>query len=315
MSAIRSHVLTVTPNPALDMGGVVERIKPNEKTYVHDETRSPGGNAINVARILTRLRVPVQATGFLGGGVGKEIGFLLDQENVKNEFIEIKGHSRISVTVSNRSDHQQTRLSFSGPTIQRSERQRLFHLFAHRRHISLLVIGGSLPGGFESRDVRKLMKQARRRNIGVVVDTPGRVLRDLLDERTLLTKPNLDEFQELTGTRVKTIGSVIAEARKWLDRVSFFCISSVEGGTLLVTSENSYFGRIPKVTIRSSVGAGDSMVGAMVARLHHGVSSGEDLLRWGLAASAANLSHHGTAMGSSHDIQTLFKRTVVEVVS
>jgi fructose-1-phosphate kinase PfkB-like protein len=36
------RILTVTPNPALDLGGVVEEIIPNEKNYVEQETRHPG---------------------------------------------------------------------------------------------------------------------------------------------------------------------------------------------------------------------------------------------------------------------------------
>jgi tagatose 6-phosphate kinase len=72
-------VCTVTPNPALDLSGLVDDLKPNEKSYVYDSTRWPGGNSINVARILTRLHVPVLATGFLGGSVGQEIRGLFTQ--------------------------------------------------------------------------------------------------------------------------------------------------------------------------------------------------------------------------------------------
>jgi len=48
------------------------------------------------------------------------------------------------------------------------------------------------------------------------------------------------------------------------------CVSSVEGGALLVTRNGSFFGRAPKISIHSSVGAGDSMVGAMIAQLYKG---------------------------------------------
>src|SRR5690242_15734995 len=70
-------IYTITPNPALDLGGVVDRLVPNEKSYVQDETRFPGGNAINAARIIKKLGQPVIASGFLGGGTGDEIEKLL----------------------------------------------------------------------------------------------------------------------------------------------------------------------------------------------------------------------------------------------
>ena len=134
-------IYTVTPNPALDLGGVVDQIAPNEKNYVHGETRYPGGNAINVARVLTRLRVPVLATGFLGGSIGDEIRNLLDEEGVAHDFVSIQGHTRISITVSNLSNHQQTRFSFPGPTIRPRElialERRVFPSFRRQGFSSL----------------------------------------------------------------------------------------------------------------------------------------------------------------------------------
>ena len=50
-----NKILTVTPNPALDLGGVVKEIIPDEKNYVEEETRHPGGNAINSAPYDSRV--------------------------------------------------------------------------------------------------------------------------------------------------------------------------------------------------------------------------------------------------------------------
>lgn len=309
---MKNYVLTITPNPALDLGGVVDNLLPNEKSYVHDETRSPGGNAINAARILSRLKIPVLASGFLGGSTGEEIKSLLDEEGVKNKFVKIKGHSRICVTVSNKKDHLQTRLNFPGPHITHQERDKLFGLVENQKKISLLMFGGSLPEGLRPADVLQLMRLARKQNIECIVDCPANILSELIAGKPMLIKPNLTEFQEVIGSSVKSIKEVQKEARKLLDKVPYICISSVEGGALLVTRQNSYFGRIPKVKIKSTVGAGDSMVGAMVAQLYKKNTSGEDILRWGLAAAAATLGHAGTAFGSAKEIKYFYKMTKVK---
>lgn len=307
-------VFAVTPSPALDLGGVVDGIKPNEKTYVHDETRSPGGNAINASRILTRLGVPVIASGFLGGNIGQEIKFLLDLERVKNSFVKIKGHSRICVTVSNRADNKQTRLTFPGPRITKQERENLFGLFEKQRNISLLVFGGSLPEGLRPQDAIRLMRLAAGRKIGSVIDCPGKVLRELIAGQPLLIKPNLFEFQECTGSGAETIAEVQREARKLLVKVPMVCVSSVEDGAVLVTHQGTFFGRIAKVDLKSTVGAGDSMVGAMVAQLCKGKSAPDELLKWGLAAAAATLEQPGTAFGPAKRILDLYKQTSVVAV-
>lgn len=311
---MKNYILTITPNPALDLGGIVDNLKPNEKSYVHDETRSPGGNAINVARILTRLKKPVIATGFLGGSTGEEIKSLLDEEGVKNKFIKIKGHSRICVTVSNKADHHQTRLNFPGPYITYQEKEKIFSLLESQKKISLLVIGGTLPDGLRPADVLRLMRLARKQNIECVVDCPANIMRVLISGKPMLIKPNLTEFQEMTGSSAKSISGVQKVARKLLNKVPYICISSVEGGALLVTRQNSYFGRIPKVNIKSTVGAGDSMVGAIIAQLYKKNTSGEDILRWGLAAAAATLSHPGTAFGSSYEIHRLYNKTMIRQI-
>jgi len=311
---MKKIIFTITPNPALDLSGIVRNIKLNEKAYVFDEQRAPGGNAINAARILSRLKIPVVTSGFLGGSTGDEIKLLLEREKLKHNFIKIGESSRINVTVSNQFDHQQTRLSFPGPCIKGSEKKRLFDLIAKQDNMSILVIGGSLPSGFSPMDIVLIMKLARKRGVETVVDCPGEILQQIIPARPLLIKPNIEEFQTLTRSRVKTIGSVVEKAKGLLSQVQMVCVSSVEGGAVLISQYGSYFGQIPKIKIRSSVGAGDSMVGAMVAQLYKGNVSVDQILRWGLASAAATLGESGTMLGTASEINNLYRQIRIEKV-
>ncbi|WP_374078912.1 1-phosphofructokinase family hexose kinase [Bdellovibrio bacteriovorus] len=312
---MRGIICSITPNPALDLSGFVEALKVDEKTYVHQEVRAPGGNGINSARILNRLGVSVVASGFLGGSTGKEIELLLKGEHLRHHFIPIRESSRINITVTNQSNHKQTRLSFPGPRVDRDEKRQLFNYIKGNKELCLLILGGSLPPGFTTKDFRSLIAIAKKNNVEVVVDCPGGILSQVISSKPLLIKPNLDEFQVLTGTKVRSIFAVRAQAEKYLNKVPYICVSSVDGGALLVTPVGAYFGRIPEVRILSTVGAGDSMVGSMVAQLYKGNRSPEQILRWGLAAAAATLSESGTRLGRASHIKKLFKRTVVESVS
>ncbi|UYL07402.1 1-phosphofructokinase family hexose kinase [Bdellovibrio sp. SKB1291214] len=307
-------VVTITPNPALDINGVVDAMKPDEKAYVHDEQRAPGGNAINVARILNRFQVPVVASGFLGGATGDEVLNLLKLEKIPVDFTRVKQSTRINVTVSNRQNHRQTRLSFAGPQISSAEKEKLIRIFKSYRSAKILVVGGSLPPGYKVSDLKKLITTAQKRNVRVVVDCPGTTFTDLKVKNILLIKPNLEEFQQMTGTKVKTIKAVQAKAQALLKNCEYVCVSSVEGGALLVTKAASFFGKIPAVKIRSTVGAGDSMVACMVAQLAQGNSSAEEILRWGLAASAATLIEPGTRLGQASIIRGLYEKTKVRAL-
>lgn len=314
MKTIKSLVLTITPNPSLDITGTVDHIIPNEKCYVLNEKKYPGGNAINVSRVLTRLNINNTATGFLGGSIGNEIHQLLHNEHVKSEFVQISESSRVGLTISNRSDHQQTRLSFAGPRIKTFEKKLLLNKVSSYQKIQLIVIGGSLPPNYKNTDICKIIEEAHKKNIPVIVDCPGHTLRKIIRVRPLLIKPNLEEFQALTKTSVKTIKSVSQQAKKLLSKVSLICISSVESGALLVTPTQTYFGRIPKMKIKSTVGAGDSMVAAMSAEVFKNNTHYGDVLRWGLAAAAATLAHSGTTLGSANEIKKMYKKIKIELV-
>lgn len=304
-------VLSLTPNPSLDLGGSVKNSKLNEKNYIFDETRFAGGNAINASRILLRLKIPVIATGFLGGPTGDEILNLLKKEKLKHKFIKIKTNSRTCVTISNDLDHNQIRFNFPGPLIHSDEKKKMLDLINYSQNISLILIGGSLPPGVNGQDILKFMELAKKKNINCIVDCPGPVLEKIVKGRPLMIKPNLTEFQQLMKTKVKSIRSVERLAKRLLKYVPYICVSSVEGGTLLVTKNHSYFGKIPHIKINSTVGAGDSMVGAMAREIFQNNPDPSDILRWGLAASAATLLQKGTQLGNARDIEKLYKKITV----
>jgi 1-phosphofructokinase family hexose kinase len=336
---LKRGIFTFTPNPVLDLGGSVKHVIPDEKVYVHDETRSPGGNGINAARIIDRLGADVVLSGFLGGGVGKEVQSLLDKEKLRTRFVPIQADTRIGITVSSLDSHTQTRLSFPGPRIRPIEKAAFVKMYDSIPSGSLVLLGGSLPPGFGVGEVRKMIHHLQQKNIGLIVDVPSTALKELLfsgaapsrraKPRALLIKPNLVEFQELTGSKVRSIAEVVKKARELTIHVPLICVSSVEGGALLVSADGAWFGRIPKVKINSVVGAGDSMVGAIAVQLgkqietqrpvgtrrwttaHLASGQAGEWLRWGLAAACASLSHRGTDLGTAAEIKKYYKLTKV----
>ena len=300
-------IITLTLNPALDVSGTVERLVPNEKAYVTHEHRFPGGNGINAARIAHRLGAEVVATGFLGGSTGEELSFLLKEEGIPQNFIQIEQKTRTNVTISLEKSHEQTRLSFPGPKIHKKEVNSLLYYLEHSNP-SLVVIGGSLPLGVGPGLINKIVRSMRNKDIPVFVDVPGKILKEVYSSKPYFIKPNLTEFQGMVGKKVSSISEVLKEARKLSSYIPVQCISSVEGGALLVTAEHAWFGKIPKVKVQSTVGAGDSMVGAisyaftqMKNKLDE--KSCEKMLRLGLAASAATLVNKGLTMGSKKSIK------------
>jgi len=296
-------IYTVTFNPALDVNGVVDQLIPNEKCYVHNEIHTPGGNGINAAIIAHRLKSKVLMTGFLGGANGNEIKYLLDKEKLNHHFIKINNNTRMNITISNKDDHRQTRLSFAGPTILKAERIKLLNFLERVTADDLVILGGSFTPCVNIAYIKGLIKKLRKKNIPCLVDMPGDFLKEIIKAKPNFIKPNLLEFQILAGKKVKTIKEALPLARKLLKDVPLICISSIEGGALLIGHDEAWFGKIPEVKIHSTVGAGDSMVGAFASVLEKNFNpSLEFLLRTGLAASCATLTERGLTLGSKKKI-------------
>jgi 1-phosphofructokinase family hexose kinase len=316
-------IYTLTPNPTLDLSGTVELLIPNEKNYISNETRNPGGSAINVARILTRLNVPVIAIGFLGKYIGSEIISLLNKEHVHHKFIKIQGHTRINMTLSNSKTQLQTRLSFAGPRIRANEIESLVTQMKQIPRSGIFILGGSFPPGLHISDVNHIIREMLARQIPVVVDIPGHLLRKIHLKDLLLIKPNLTEFQELIGHKATSLKEITRAAQKLAQKVHLVCISSVKGGAILASRDYIWFGSLPKIKILSSVGAGDSMVAGIVAELWRRKLKPEmcnddsllpDLLRRGLAAAAATLSLPSTSLGEPKLINQFYHKIKIRKV-
>lgn len=314
------NFLALTPNPALDLSGHVAGLVPNEKNYVFKPRLDPGGNSINAARIVQRLGGTVTNLGFAGGAAGRQLEELLKAESLPSSFVRIAQSTRTNVTVTNDSDGQQTRLTFPGPLISSAELKALEKKLAARRAPGILAIGGSIPPGLPDDFVTRITRRASKAGFGVSLDVPSIYLKQALrqaKQRFLLLKPNLTELTELTGQALGSPEAIKAAANRLVPKAGLVCVSLGRHGAILVADKRSWLARPPKVKTRGSVGAGDSMVGAMCWRLmYHGLtlpdqiaqaSSSQlaDVLAWGLAAGAATASTEGTVLGSAKRIRQL----------
>jgi 1-phosphofructokinase family hexose kinase len=308
-------IYTITLNPALDISCSVDQVIPDEKSYVSDEIHHPGGNGINAAIIIHRLGGEVIATGFLGGAYGEEIKKLLNQERLEHNFLPISGNTRMNLTISNRKTHKQMRLCFQGPRIKSSEFKEICFFLDKIDSHDIVLIGGSLPPGISPDLVEKLVRKLKKKHIFCMVDMPGKALNKVLSAKPDFIKPNLIEFQELVGKKVESIKSILPLVRKLNKLVPLICVSSIDGGAILVTRDEAWFGKIPNVKIKSAVGAGDSMVGAMAAQLANDPACGiDELLRMGLAAACATLIEDGLVLGSKQAIARYQPKIVIKEI-
>ena len=329
-------VATLTPNPALDLSGIVKTLTPNEKNSVLRERRDPGGNGINAARVAHRLGARVLALGFAGGAVGRELIERIHQEGVPSRFVRIQDDTRINVTVTLESTHQQTRLSFQGPDIRSVEWRDLLAQVDRIPKGSLLLLGGSLPRGVPEDLHTRMALRASRRELGVILDVPPGTLRATLDRgkgrfKPLLVKPNESElarwwYQDRKSEFPSEV-EFLKAGRALARECSLVCISRGARGLRLVHGADHWDYTAPRVKALGTVGAGDSLLGAIAARLaQSGLVSVEHItlafesgprgslplalheaMLWGLAAGAATASEAGTQLARPAIVKRLHR--------
>lgn len=308
-------IYAYTLNPALDVTGSVNKLIPNEKNYISEVQYLPGGNGINAGIIAKRLGAQIKLRGFLGGSNGETIRKYLDQEEIDHYFIQIENETRMNVTISNRDDHLQTRLSFPGPIIKEVEVERFLVLNEDIFQNSIVILGGSLPPGIEIAHLQDAMGRWKENNCRILIDIPSVKLKELIPFRPDFIKPNLKEFQELVDKEVTEIKTILPIAQNLLSHIPNICISSVEGGALFITKEEVWFGKIPPIEVVSTVGAGDSMVGAIAHTWDLDKSAKpETLLRAGLSASWATLTKKGSTLGDANEIKKFLSDIILQKI-
>jgi 6-phosphofructokinase 2 len=301
-------IVTLTMNPAVDESTSVPYVLPDRKLRCRAPTYEPGGGGINVARAVRKLGGDALACFPVAGPAGALLTRLLDAEGVRYTAIAIAEWTRENVNVLEEVSGRQFRFCMPGPTLGEEEWPRFLAWVERLRPApEFLVASGSLPPGVPVDFYGRLAEVARRRGSRLVLDTSGEPLARAVERGVYLLKPSLEELQALTGepdldeSRLGDLAAAVV-ARGWCE---VLVLSLGASGALWATPAARERLAAPSVRVRSSVGAGDSMVGGIVWSLAAGRPLPE-AVRYGVAAGAAAVMNPGTALCRREDVDRLY---------
>ena len=308
-----TDIVTVTPNPAVDLSTSVERIVPVTKLRGTSQRRDPGGGGINVARVIKRLGGDASALYPIGGATGELLRRLLDEEGLTSRTFPIAQETREDFFVSEIATGQPYRFILPGPRLSQDEWQQCLRLLSATAPFPRFVVAsGSLPEGVPDDFYARVAAIARQRGARMILDTSGRALSAAVAEGIDLIKPSLREMRELTAHEP-------SDAKEWEDaaravvyrgRVSVIALTMGHLGAVLVTGDKVL--RAAPIAIKpvSAVGAGDSFLGALIWRLACGHAL-DDAFRQAVAAGAAALLNPGTELCRPTDVERLARQVVL----
>ncbi|MDX1657911.1 MAG: 1-phosphofructokinase family hexose kinase [Nitriliruptorales bacterium] len=308
-----SAIATLTVNPSVDISTNVERMVPDDKLRADNVQREPGGGGINVARAVVELsgdEAAVQAVHTSGGSAGEVLGRLLSGV-VETIPVPISEETRENLSVSETTTGKQYRLVMPGPEVTESEWDDCLEALGELDPApSWLVASGSLPPGLPDDTYAALARQCRSRDLPLVLDTSGAPLAAACDEGVFLIKPNLGELARLVGRDLESDADIAQAVDGLIERgaADAVVVSMGAGGAYVAgrDTEGRHL-RAPTVPIRSTVGAGDSMVAGIVL----GLARGESLpaaARFGVAAGAAAVMTPGSGLCRRDDTEALYRQ-------
>lgn len=308
-------ILSVTLNPCIDQVLVVDELKPHDTNRVTHIEQDAGGKGVNLSRVVAELGGETVATGFLGGISGLFVRSVLSAQGVHNSFIEVAGETRTNVSVEDGTGKPPTTLNERGPHILEAEMARLLGWMEELApRANWVAMGGSLPPGVPTDIFRTLAKLFRSAGCKVLIDADGEPAKLGLEAKPDLIKPNSPECARLLGRPIETDEEAHQAARELYEKLGgreqIALISRGRRGAVMCTAEGVFQGSSPDVVVKSTIGSGDSLLGAMLWAMEEGKSH-EEALRWGLAAGAATATTNGSEIAKRAKVEELFEHAKV----
>jgi 6-phosphofructokinase 2 len=179
-----------------------------------------------------------------------------------------------------------------------------------------LVCSGGVPAGGPADLYARAARAAKAAGARVALDCYGPALELALDEGVDLFKPSLGELRVYLGLPLDGERDWIEACTRLIDagKSGMVALSLGEQGALLVSREGAWRAAAPRVQAASSVGAGDSFLGALLAALCAGAAP-PDALRQAVSAGAAALLAPGTSLCRPGDLDRLAREVEVRQLS
>ncbi|VVM67200.1 Tagatose-6-phosphate kinase [Pseudomonas fluorescens] len=289
-----ARILSLTLNPALDLTVRLARLEPGEVNRSDAMLTHAAGKGVNVAQVLADLGHQVTVGGFLGEDNPQAFEALIARRGFADAFIRVPGETRSNIKIAEQ-DGRITDINAPGPWVSEQAQQALLdQLTRIAPGHDAVVVAGSLPRGVSPQWLQDLLVQLKKLGLKVALDTSGEALRAGLRAGPWLVKPNTEELADALANATDAVSQLHRQG------VEHVVVSDGAAGVSWYSPGATLHATPPKVTVASTVGAGDSLLAGML----HGLLSGEapeQTLRRATAIAAMAVTQIG--FGISDDAQ------------
>ncbi|WLF84656.1 1-phosphofructokinase [Moraxella sp. ZY210820] len=306
-----AKVLCITLNPAIDMSLELEQIQLGAVNRQQHAQSHAAGKGLNVAQVLKDLGHDVYVSGFLGRDNYQIFEQHFAREQFDSHFILVDGETRHNIKLIE-SAGRVTDINGKGFVVTERQKQSLFEqCLALAPQMDCIVIAGSLPQNFTLEDFKSLVEQLTAVNSRIALDTSGQALAIAMQLNPWLIKPNTDELSETFQQSLDTIEQQMQFLADY--HIEHAVISMGEQGVNWLTPERVYQAKPAQVQVKSTVGAGDTLLAGMI----HGLMSHVDdvqILSTATALATYSVTQVGFHIPSTAHLQRLIEQTQVQKI-
>lgn len=298
--------LTLTLSPAVDCTlTVAGKLQPGAVHHVVEETRTPGGKGINVAKALKSAGADVVVGGLVGA---REAGFyetFLEEAGIRTALLVVEHRTRANQMFID-SEGNEMKMNRPGfPELDFDEAPLNTYCLEVAEQADTVVLSGSLPARFPADTYARLVNLLRGEGKVVVLDASGGPLRAGAEAAPEIIKPNCAELGELAGVAVHGEDDILAAIDSIRSRHEAIVVSAGAAGAYFTAAGKTYHAAAPHVTAVDSTGAGDTLLGQFCADYFPGRKLTEAVMRNAVAAGSAAVETRGTPIVPAERVREL----------
>jgi 1-phosphofructokinase len=288
-------IYTVTLNPAIDKTVVIENLHTGGVNRILSSREDAGGKGINVSKCLQNLGQESVAAMILAGQTGKRLDAMLKAMKIHMLRVHTEGENRTNLKIIDPVKGENTDINEPGPKIDGALLEQMKKKLGHSvAKGDIVVLSGSLPKGAPADLYGDWIRHFKKLGACVYLDADGEAMHKGMAAVPYMIKPNNEELAALLGKETLTLEEMAAEGvRLHQSGIAEVVISLGGDGILFVSCEGCYKADALPVPVKSTVGAGDSVVAAMAYGKEKNLCR-EEKIRLAVAIGAASVMQDGS---------------------
>ena len=304
-------IYTVTLNPALDKTVEIPDFVSGRVNRITALRTDPGGKGLNVSKVIAKLGGDSEAFVLLGGSAGRAVATALEGLGVRCHIAWGEGETRTNLKIVDPVRRINTDINEPGFAVPPALTDGLLdRLTAALRPGDIVVLSGSLPPGAPADTYATWITRCKAAGARVFLDADGAALAEGLRAKPFLVKPNDEELTRLLGRELRGVPALADAARQLVATgVENVVVSMGGAGAIYANADMLLRTEGLRVPVRSTVGAGDSVVAALALALGRGMPL-HDAAVLSTAVGAANVMCSGTQAAERSAVEALLPKVV-----